>query len=37
MLFAMAKYRDFFRRRPKCAAGLLEGAAPPLEPVTAGD
>ncbi|HEY3021095.1 MAG TPA: hypothetical protein VGJ32_12935 [Solirubrobacteraceae bacterium] len=38
MLLAMAWYRDFFRRRPEQAPpGLLEGAAPPLEPVTAGD
>jgi amino acid transporter len=38
MVFAMFKYRDFFRRRPEVSPpGLLEGAAPPLEPVTAGD
>ena len=38
MFFAMARYRDFFRRKPETASpGLLEGTAPPLEPVTAGD
>src|SRR4051794_40705344 len=38
MLVAMARYRDFFRRRPEVSPpGLLEGTAPPLEPVVAGD
>ena len=38
LVVAMFKYRDFFRRRPEVSPpGLLEGAAPPLEPATAGD
>jgi amino acid transporter len=38
MLFAIPRYRDFFRRRPETSPpGLLEGTAPPLTPVTAGD
>jgi amino acid transporter len=38
LVAAMFKYRDFFRRRPeKSPPGLLEGTAPPLTPVTAGD
>src|SRR3954454_17044707 len=38
MFSAMARYGDFSRRKPETASpGLLEGTAPPLEPVTAGD
>ena len=35
---AIPVYRSFFRRRPEVSPpGLLEGTAPPLEPVVAGD
>ena len=35
---AIPVYRSFFRRRPEVSPpGLLEGTAPPLDPVVAGD